>query len=194
LINEHSHKSNTVHLRVSAIFSDSHACIQCGALQLQSRLGPATMPLRIDCNSGRNIAYAIHLLRERMTKKSAMAPVYYYTRPYKGQSGVGAWTYGDYLDQYLQAYQIRYLRLIVPFALLSYFTLFVHWIVYQTPLHKWSGVAVSFDYLLQVAFREHTFDCSLFQRDFPEILDLEESILECFVRRKAFLEACDSNT
>jgi hypothetical protein len=42
------------------------------------------------------------------------------------------------------------------------------------------------NYLLQVAAREHSFDCSRFAKDFPNLK--EETILECFIRRKAFLE------
>ena len=40
-------------------------------------------------------------------------------------------------------------------------------------------------YLLQVASREHSFDCSRFGLDFPGLE--EESILECFQRRRKVL-------
>ena len=44
------------------------------------------------------------------------------------------------------------------------------------------------DYLLQVSSREHSFDCSQFAQDFGKHLEEEESILECFVRRRKQLE------
>lgn len=174
---------NVVHLRVSAIFSDSYNCIQCGALSLQSRLCPSTMPLRIDCNSGRNVATAIRLLQQGADREEKLAPVYYYTRPLKES----VYSYGDYLQFYIQAYDYPY-RIMIPFVLVTYFTMLLNWLVWRTGLHRISGTAVSIDYLLQVAFREHTFDCSLFQRDFPEITNQEETIFECFVRRRLYLE------
>ena len=42
------------HLRLSAIFSDDAACIQCRALNLQRRMG-CYLPLAIDCNSSAKV-------------------------------------------------------------------------------------------------------------------------------------------
>jgi hypothetical protein len=199
IIEAQSGLHGTVHLRLSAVFSDSTSCVQCSALALQSRIGPATMPLRIDCNSGRNVAHAIRMLQQELLLPSGHGRqidgngdtnpisvrnrVYYYTRPTIEPDNM---TYGDYLRYYNLAYNAKF-RIVIPFVVITYLTMAVHWIVWKTPLHR-IGILVSMDYLLQVAFREHTFDCSRFSNDFPNFGQQEETIYECFARRKRLLE------
>ena len=95
--------------------------------------------------------------------------------------------YGDYLQDYLRAHDYPF-RITIPYSLVRYFIILVNWMVWKTPLHRIFRVCVAIDYLLQVAFREHTFDCQKFVKDFPEILPEEESIYQCFVRRRRYLE------
>ena len=208
IINAQSGLYGAIHLRLSAVFSDSTSCVQCNAMAWQSRIGPATMPLRIDCNSGRNVAHAIRMLQQELLllqhqrqqhiivndnddDKNPMAVVqsrvYYYTRPTIEPDNM---TYGDYLRYYNLAYNVKF-RIVIPFVIITYFTMAVHWIVWKTPLHR-IGILVSLDYLLQVAFREHTFDCSRFSKDFPNFGQHEETIYECFARRRRLLEGATS--
>uniref|UniRef100_A0A7R9WTB5 Uncharacterized protein n=1 Tax=Craspedostauros australis TaxID=1486917 RepID=A0A7R9WTB5_9STRA len=163
------------HLRLGAIFSDDERCIQCNALGLQSRIG-SYLPIPIDCNSSRNVACAIHhLLRSRRHDA-----VYYYTRPLHLPRPVA---YGYYLDQYRAAHEIRH-WITVPQWLVSGFTQCVHALARWLPRVPYLDAA---DYLLQVASREHSFDCSKMKADFPTLVDHEESIVQCFRRRRRWL-------
>jgi hypothetical protein len=75
-------KIPTCHLRLSAIFSDDLACIQCSALELQRRIGPY-LALPIDCNSSANVSRAIQviLVGQSRNEPETIQSVYYYTRP-----------------------------------------------------------------------------------------------------------------
>ena len=167
------------HLRLSAIFSDDRKCIQCSALELQSRIG-AYIPVAIDCNSSVNVAYAIDsLIREH---KRISQPVYYYTRPRSLKRPV---PYGYYLMMFRKAYEIEKTSIWIPAWVVDCCVALVHWIAgYNNYLRL--PYLDSVDYLLQVSSREHSFDCRRFQKDFPNLK--EESILECFLRRKLCLE------
>ena len=77
------------HLRISGIFSNDPACIQCTAVRNQSRVSCYSSTC-IDFNSSSNVAHAIALLLPRLAATSAMPSpegshppperVYYYTR------------------------------------------------------------------------------------------------------------------
>ena len=175
------------HLRLSAIFSDDAACIQCRALNLQRRMG-CYLPLAIDCNSSANVSRALHGLLCRSEQQiPKMQHVYYYTRPLLLEEPV---PYGYYLQQFRVAYGLERTSLWIPVWVVTCFVAVVHWFaqcchknVYLQQLPYVDAV----DYLLQVASREHSFDCSSFGRDFPGLQ--EETILDCFQRRKALLES-----
>jgi hypothetical protein len=47
----------------------------------------------------------------------------------------------------------------------------------------------SLDYLLQVTIHEHTFDMKETIEHFPELLQLEETMLACFQRRRRMQES-----
>lgn len=182
------HQVPCCHLRLSAIFSDEASCIQCSALELQYRIG-CYLPLAIDCNSSANVSRAIDLILARAEKQhdgdgrvSSIKTVYYYTRPLSLERV----PYGYYLQEFRRAYRIY--SFWIPVWVVTWFVTFVHW------LAAWNNFFYielpyldAADYLLQVASREHSFDCSRFGRDFPELV--EESIFECFTRRKAVLES-----
>jgi hypothetical protein len=51
----------------------------------------------------------------------------------------------------------------------------------------------SIDYLLQVTLEEHTFDMTETVRDFPGILSVEESMEDCFRRRRKLLASANSS-
>jgi hypothetical protein len=195
------------HLRLSAIFSDDPKCIQCSALGLQARAG-CYLPNPIDCNSSRNVARAIAAILERSgvddddddvddakNKKSinSIRPLYYYTRPLQLKRPE---PYGYYLETYRKAYGIEgfFAAVWIPVWVVTWFVAAFHWMAQQRNNSFLFGLPYvdSADYLLQVAAREHSFDCSHFARDFPDLE--EESILECFVRRRAFLSGNTATT
>jgi len=178
------------HLRLSAIFSDDHACIQCRALHLQRFIGPY-LPVAIDCNSSANVSRAIDsLLRMRVeqeqdaTKRPPVQNIYHYTRPLALKSPM---PYGYYLQQYRMAHNLERTSIWIPVWVVTCLVALVHSLA-----HLCSRLNISipyldaFDYLLQVSSREHSFDCSLFGNDFPELQ--EESILECFQRHRELLK------
>lgn len=170
------HQMNYCHLRLSAIFSDTGQCIQCGAMAIQSHVG-AYFPIPIDCNSSRNAAVAIRLLVERMKSGTEISTMYYYTRP-----TLQPIPYGEYLMEYRRANDIAF-TLWLPFDMVQWCIALIHWLVWHTFLRKLS-ICVSIDYLLQVSAHEHSFDNSRFRRDIPELATQEETIYECFVRRR----------
>jgi len=213
-IADHNHQVFYTHLRLSAIFSDTPACIQCSALALQARIG-CYLPLAIDCNSGVNIAHATHALLHRariLTTTTAtdnnnshkdgtesrlkLQSTYYYTRPLLLPKPM---PYGYYLQCYRQAHGLDnatwYPRSVwIPVWVVTLVVTLVHGLAMVA--RRMTFVSVPYleaaDYLLQVSSREHSFDCSQFAQDFGNHLEEEEeeSILECFVRRRQQLEVC----
>lgn len=165
-------------LRFGAIFTDDPGCIQCKALSLQARLGPI-LAVPIDCNSGRNAATLLYLiLRE---KQKSLQPVYFYCRPLHFTRPV---SYGTYLQFYRQAFGIRY-YLTVPDSWVRGFVWCFHIIILASSfLGRWIPFLESVDYLLRVTLEEHSFDQRLVEKDFPELRLREETILECFQRRR----------
>ena len=176
------HRVPHCHLRLSAIFSDDPSCIQCSALGLQSRIGAFT-PIAIDCNSSLNVSKAIRaLLMEASKEKPKIRTVYYYTRPLHLEQPV---PYGFYLQEFRKAHSITTFSFWIPFCLVTWFTGILHWIAKLFPSVPYMEAA---DYLMQVASREHSFDCSLLAGDFWNLRKEEETIFECFVRRRKVLE------
>jgi hypothetical protein len=163
------HIPRFTNLRISAIFSDSPNCIQCGALQLQSLLVSCAMTKAIDCNSARNVAHCLQAMLQAPQDR-ALEPVYYYTRC--TQQPV---PYVSHLRDYHYAYNIRYL-LWIPVTLTVWFLKFFHWLATHH-IHKLQLL----DYLLIVSSQSHSFDNSLVHSQFEFE---EESIVECFMRRR----------
>jgi hypothetical protein len=173
------------HLRLSAIFSDEKECIQCSALDLQCRIG-SYLPLAIDCNSSLNVSRALNLLLVRSEGNgkggdTSMKALYYYTRPLILKDPV---PYGYYLHEFRRAY--RLVAVWIPHWVVSCFVSLFHWLAAWNFYFGFPYVDAA-DYLLQVASREHSFNCAQFAADFPELE--EESIYDCFVRRKLLLES-----
>ncbi|GAX28754.1 hypothetical protein FisN_25Lh189 [Fistulifera solaris] len=164
------------HLRFGAIFTDAPACIQCQSLAMQARLGPL-LAIPIDCNSGRNAATLLNLILSSPHDK-VLQPIYFYCRPLRFSRPA---SYGTFLQAYREAYNMRY-YLTVPDRWVRLFVLGFH------ALTRWLGSWVPFlesiDYLLIVTLNEHSFDQTLVQKDFPELISREETILQCFERRR----------
>ena len=176
------------HLRLSAIFSDDSTCIQCSALGLQARVG-CYLPLPIDCNSSVNVASAIRVILKRAhNHPTTIKPCYYYTRPLRLPRPV---PYGYYLKAFREAYGIDKSSIWIPVWVVTWFVAFFHFLASWNVYFHIPYIDAA-DYLLQVAAREHSFDCSLFGNDFQNDLE-EETILECFVRRREFLENSKKN-
>lgn len=173
------------HLRFGAIFTDSPYCIQCQSLSLQARLGPL-LAIPIDCNSGRNAATLLDLILR--DEKKSLRPVYFYCRPLLYKQPVA---YGTFLQAYRQAYDIRH-YFTVPDQWVRMFVLGFHALTLF--LGRWVPFLESIDYLFLVTLEEHSFDQRLVQQDFPELLSREESILECFIRRRTELFTAERNT
>ena len=180
------------HLRLSALFSDDPKCIQCCALDLQCRIG-CYLRVAIDCNSSVNVSRAIDLLLVRSEEAlgncadTSIKTMYYYTRPLALRDPV---PYGYYLQEFRRAHRLRYTVSIPQWVVTCFVSLF-HWVA---AWNCYFGLPYldSVDYLLQVASREHSFDCTRFAEDFPEIQ--EESIHECFVRRNVVLKSYSSRS
>jgi hypothetical protein len=196
------------HLRLSAIFSDDVGCIQCRALDLQARVG-AYLDLPIDCNSSVNVSRAIVFLLQKssttmvattptaMVSRQTIQPVYYYTRPLLLPDPT---PYGYYLEQYRKAYGIHRTSIWIPLGMVTSIVRSVHWLTgICNRFLPWTIPYLdAVDYLLQVASREHSFDCGRFRSlvenhhsqdeddDAPGFK--EEGILECFVRRRLYLK------
>jgi hypothetical protein len=201
-----SRRVRCTHLRLSAIFSDDVGCIQCSALDLQARVG-AYLDLPIDCNSSVNVSRAISFLlykaslltttTTKTTKPSqTIQPIYYYTRPLLLPNPV---PYGYYLEEYRKGYMIHNASIWIPLWIVTTIVWIVHWLVVTCNNQSYSSWKIpyldSIDYLLQVASREHSFDCSRFRSLVEDhrncvndgIVFVEESILECFIRRRLYL-------
>ena len=184
-------------VRLGAIFSDDVHCIQCRALALQARVG-CYLPTKIDCNSSRNVATLLHQLlcgvQSRTTTTATTSnpidsrwrPVYYYTRPTRVRTPV---PYGSYLADYRKAYDITWAAVWIPVIWVRWFVAAVQacsnaltlpWLQRLDRFLCLSHV----NYLLQVTVHEHSFDLTAIQTDFPQLTALEESIQECFQRRR----------
>ncbi len=184
-------------IRLGAIFSDTSRCIQCTSLMIQlSCLGPY-LPTHIDCNSSYNVSQLLHeILLSSSTIK--LRPIYYYTRcvsqyPYPVP-------YGEYLLSYKKAYFGTpliswFVPILIPSRLIEYGVVRLLHIITSLlqMLHSYCrNVAIPFvppylesiDYLLQVTLNEHTFDMKETIQDFPNIIQCEESMEECFRRRR----------
>jgi hypothetical protein len=176
-------------LRLGAIFSDTSNCIQCTALALQMYTGPY-LSTKIDCNSSYNVSQLIQLMLQRSVSSSASSfhfrPVYYYTRCISQYPNPVP--YGEYLNAYKKAYQLSWIPILIP-----------NWIVEYSVVRLLHGIIMflyafeitipyldSIDYLLQVTLNEHTFDMKETLHDFPNIVQVEETIEDCFTRRKRY--------
>eukprot|EP00797_Seminavis_robusta_P026340 Sro477_g150750.1 n/a (470) ;mRNA; r:24886-26607 len=177
-------------IRLSAIFSDEKSCIQCSAMDLQARVG-CYMDLAIDCNSSVNVSRAMYAVMERVSSNNQegttkqIQPVYYYTRPLSLEQPV---PYGYYLQEFRRAHQMEYTSIWIPVWVVAWITALIHW--FASICNRWKvrlPYVDAMDYLMQVASREHSFDCSMFGDDFPNFQEQEETILECFIRRKEIL-------
>lgn len=206
-------------LRLGAIFTDSPHCIQCSVLGWQARIGPyLTTP--IDANSGRNVAQLLyHLLHAPTNQQSAssppplpitattellphlptpLKPIYYYTR-----STPKPVPYGDYLQDYQQAYELVW-KIRIPVFVVQGFVMFLH--ILTILVGPYVPFLQSIDYLCQVTREEHSFDNSLVQQDLIQVLQskqqqlsltprdatdnfCKESVLECFQRRRKYLQS-----
>jgi hypothetical protein len=181
------------HLRLSAIFSDDSKCIQCNALQLQSRIG-TYLQLPIDCNSSLNVSRAILIFVNNNIVSPSSNNIVYYTRPTISLSNNPV-PYGYYLQEYRKAYGILNTSIWIPSWIVTSFVTIVHCIARANQKYLSSTIPYvdASDYLLQVASREHSFNMSTFRNilmkhDKSSCFE-EESILECFVRRKMYLQA-----
>mmetsp|Transcript_13535 Transcript_13535/g.31461 ORF Transcript_13535/g.31461 Transcript_13535/m.31461 type:complete len:313 (+) Transcript_13535:842-1780(+) len=168
------------HLRLGAIFSDTPSCIQSSALALQSKIG-CYLPTCIDCNSSRNVAVAVRHVMDKLKRGETVQTLYYYTRPTKKPVA-----YGEYLKDYIKANNITF-TIWIPLWLVVWFVGLIHWLVHNTEFVGKNKRVRSIDYLLQVSTREHTFNNSRFRKDF-HIAKEEETIHDCFVRRKKLLD------
>ena len=187
-------------IRLGAIFSDTSRCIQCTALMLQLSFFGPYLPTHIDCNSSYNVSQLLH---EMLLSSSALKlrPIYYYTRcvsqyPYPVP-------YGEYLLSYKKAYfgtplLSWFVPILIPSRLIEYGVVKLLHIVTSLiqMLHSYCrNVPIvipfipppyleSIDYLLQVTLNEHTFEMKETIQDFPNIVLFEETMEECFRRRR----------
>lgn len=172
-------------LRFGAMFSDDPNCIQCSAMQLQVWAAPY-LRTRMDCNSGRNVSHCIHqvLVRDTSPSPNPLRPVYYYTRPLHYAGPV---FYGDFLVDYRRACNIESYAIWLPNFVVQLFVGVMH--TFRTWTSGWLRIPFleSIDYLLQVTREEHTFNLSAIEADFPQLKAKEETIEECFRRRRRLL-------
>jgi hypothetical protein len=82
-----------------------------------------------------------------------------------------------------EAYRISSYALWIPNGLVSAFISCFH--LATALLGQFVPFFQSVDYLLQVTTSEHSFDCSAVAADFGRDIE-EETILECFKRRRRF--------
>lgn len=178
-------------LRLGAIFSDDPACIQCRALALQCFTGPY-LATAIDCNSSRNAAHLIRMILQSSTAQpKELLPIYYYTRCVSRYPNPVP--YGEYLKAYRRAYDLDWFPIFIPSGLVEWCVVRpLHWFtrVIKAVTSRWHASVPfleSVDYLLQVTRDEHTFDMTETIHSFPGILGVEESMEECFRRRRKIL-------
>jgi hypothetical protein len=192
-------------LRLGAIFSDDPWCIQCTALALQCYTGPyLTTP--IDCNSSHNVSQLLHRIlsrcfretipsdpctQQQQQQQQQLRPVYYYTRCISQYPKPVP--YGEFFMAYRKAYGLSWLPVVLPTFLVKYGVVlpFHFWtVLLQTILPEVLTIPYveSIDYLLQVTINEHTFDMKETIQDFPELIHVEETMDECFCRRRKMLQ------
>jgi hypothetical protein len=99
--------------------------------------------------------------------------------------------YGEYLKSYREAYGLSPYALWLPNWLVSAFVYFFH--LAAGLLGRFVPYLQSVDYLLQVATSEHSFDCSAVAVDFGRDIE-EETILECFERRRRIQRSIEKKT
>ena len=138
------------------------------------------------CSSSRNVAQLIRLI---LKSSKPLRPVYYYTRCLSQYPQPVA--YGEHLVAYRQAYGIALLPTLVTSWFVEFFVVHpLHW--FTLFFKNWIGFSLPFlesvDYLLQVTLDEHTFNMTETLQDFPEIVTVEETIVDCFARRRRFLK------
>jgi hypothetical protein len=204
-------KVHWTNVRLGAIFSDSPTCIQCSALALQCYTGGPYLPTRIDCNSSRNASHLIHLILLKYSSSRTIGtttttvplllPVYYYTRCVSQYPQPVP--YGEFLVAYHAANHGGAQSVMGDAGWCRRYPWLPHWLVlygFVIPFH-WCTMLVakllpwnlpfmeSLDYLLQVTIHEHTFDMKETIEHFPELLQLEETMLACFQRRRRMQES-----
>ena len=194
-----------VNLRLSGLFSNDPACIQCTSVRRQWLL-TVRNEAAIDFNSSRNVSIAIALLLERMdgnltpgaapptgaspadlaastwevvsTKPSPpSAPLVGGQLFYYTRSTKAPVPYWHHVRDYRRANDVWY-GLFLP-ARLGEKTLSAGRSAMQkigTPL------ASSFDYLMAVAAAEHSADNSRFRAAFPALESMEETVEDAFKR------------
>mmetsp|Transcript_26951 Transcript_26951/g.40795 ORF Transcript_26951/g.40795 Transcript_26951/m.40795 type:complete len:139 (+) Transcript_26951:772-1188(+) len=132
------------------------------------------MPVLVEFNSGRNTALAIKMLLENLQQENHVADEYFYTRPVQNKEPA---KYGEFLKQYRKAYDIT-IFLPITFALFHMLSSLLQQLKIR------DGFVLAIDYIVQASKHDKIFDCSRFARDFPSIVDREETIYECFRRRR----------
>jgi hypothetical protein len=184
-------------VRLGAIFSDGPSCIQCTSLVLQCTTGPY-LSTPIDCNSSRNVSHLFHLILSRFnhdaksfkSSPQRLRPVYYYTRCISQYPKPVP--YGEFFLAYRKAYGLAWLPILLPLLVVKYGVVTVCHIWTELlrstlPSYLMPPFLESIDYLLQVTLHEHTFDMKETVQDFPAIVQLEETMEDCFRRRRALL-------
>uniref|UniRef100_A0A6S8UGX8 NAD-dependent epimerase/dehydratase domain-containing protein n=1 Tax=Ditylum brightwellii TaxID=49249 RepID=A0A6S8UGX8_9STRA len=172
------------HLRISGIFSDNDKCLQCNVFRLQALLTPF-VPTPIDHNSSLNVSRAIRSLLNVNHSSEMLQTMYYYTRPLALAEPV---PYGYYVHEYKRAQNMQ-LLVWGPLIALTWARILLHLIANAFPFVPYIE---ALDYMFQVSYYEHSFDCSRFAKDFPNMLNEEESIYDCFTRRRKLMEISSS--
>jgi hypothetical protein len=172
--------------------------IQCSALALQCYTGPY-LCTPIDCNSSRNVSQLLHLILLQFNHDTIpcnsyplrLRPVYYYTRCISQYPKPVP--YGEFFLAYRNVYGLAKLPVLLPYVLVKYGVVMVFhfWTILlrsMLPSYIMPPFLESIDYLLQVTVHEHTFDMNETLQDFPMIVHLEETMEDCFRRRRAVLQ------
>jgi hypothetical protein len=169
------------HLRISGIFSNDEACIQCSAVRNQALVSCYSHTC-IDFNSSHNVAHAIVLLLSRMHQSAtndvastAVLPqrtLYYYTR-----STAEPVPYGQHVADYRAAHGIWY-GVFFPGWVFNVFVAIVRIVCSLVP----TNLSASIAYLLAVATADHTFNNARFRTEFSDIGTREETVRDAFAR------------
>ena len=188
-----------VHLRLSGLFSNDPACIQCTAVRRQWLLSVRSKAA-IDFNSSKNSGRAIALLLERMhaaTRPSSTSAVDFHGRQlfYYTRATPQPVPYWHHVRDYRRAHSVWY-GLFLPGWLTD---------VTVPPFRKLmqlvgalcaavpviAALCKSLDYLMAVATAEHNADNTRFRTAFPAIEEMEETVEECFGRIQRLREGED---
>ena len=182
-----------VNLRLSGLFSNDPACIQCTAVRRQWLLSVRSLAA-IDFNSSRNVSMAIALVLERMHTASSMeaAPrppnhslgasassegftgghLFYYTRSTKEPA-----PYWYHVRDYRRAHRVWY-GVFLPSCIAD--------LTFRNGRRLMQAIgtplASSLDYLIAVASAEHSADNSRFRAAFPSLEGMEETVEDAFLR------------